>query len=472
VLTGGRLTVEDAYAYGKFARVALRTNDIDFRARPTSAEEADFLASVVVGSRVTYADVEAAPAVVLAGLEPEEECPILFLRLRKAYRKNGQQVHAIAPMRTRGYDKLGARLVSCVPGGEAGVLSEDASVADALSQPGAVLIVGERLATVPGGLSAAAALAERTGAKLAWVPRRAGERGAVEVGCLPHLLPGGRAVAEVAARVEMAGAWDLDAGVLDGRPGRDTGAIIAAAADGALGALLVAGVDPADLPDPRAARRALEAVPFLVSLEIRPSAVTRHADVVLPVAPVVEKAGSFVNWAGQLRPFDRVLSTGAVPDSRILDALAAQLGVLLGCGDVAAIRAELASLPATTAPATAVPTVAAAAPAEPGDREAVLATWHQLIDLGSLLDGDQELAGTARPSVVRVGKSLATRLGVSDGDPVTVGTATGAVTLPAEVTDMVDRVVWLPTNSPGATVRRSLGVTAGATVTVSAGGGA
>ena len=45
VLTGGRLTVEDAYAYSKFARLALATNDIDFRARPHSAEEHDFLAS-------------------------------------------------------------------------------------------------------------------------------------------------------------------------------------------------------------------------------------------------------------------------------------------------------------------------------------------------------------------------------------------------------------------------------------------
>ena len=51
VLTGGRLTVEDAYAYSKFARVALGTNDIDFRARPHSAEEADFLAAHVAGTR-------------------------------------------------------------------------------------------------------------------------------------------------------------------------------------------------------------------------------------------------------------------------------------------------------------------------------------------------------------------------------------------------------------------------------------
>ena len=39
VLTGGRLTVEDAYAYAKFTRVVLGTNDIDFRARPVSDEE-------------------------------------------------------------------------------------------------------------------------------------------------------------------------------------------------------------------------------------------------------------------------------------------------------------------------------------------------------------------------------------------------------------------------------------------------
>src|SRR5690349_19797527 len=91
VLTGGRLTGEDAYAYSKFARVALGTNDIDFRARAHSAEEADFLASHVVAKAldVTYADLEKASVVVLAGLEPEDESPIVFLRLRKASRKRG-----------------------------------------------------------------------------------------------------------------------------------------------------------------------------------------------------------------------------------------------------------------------------------------------------------------------------------------------------------------------------------------------
>ncbi|HZK35779.1 MAG TPA: NADH-quinone oxidoreductase subunit G, partial [Aeromicrobium sp.] len=80
VLTGGRLTAEDAYAYSKFARIALRTNDIDFRARAHSAEEADFLASYVAATNlaVTFADLESAKKVVLAGFEPEDENGVVF----------------------------------------------------------------------------------------------------------------------------------------------------------------------------------------------------------------------------------------------------------------------------------------------------------------------------------------------------------------------------------------------------------
>ncbi|MEU4778674.1 NADH-quinone oxidoreductase subunit G [Micromonospora sp. NPDC023633] len=469
VLTGGRLTVEDAYAYAKFARVALNTNDIDFRARPVSREETDFLASSVAGvTDVTYADVEKAPAVVLVGLEPEEECPILFLRLRKAYLKKKLTVYAIAPFATRGLEKLGAKLARVVPGEEATVLAEHATVAEALSAEGAILIVGERLASVPGGLSAAADVARRTGAKLAWVPRRAGDRGAVDAGCLPNLLPGGRVVNEPAARAELGEAWDIPAGVIPSQAGRDTDGILAAAAGGQLGALVVAGVDPADLADPRLAEAALDEVPFLVSLELRMSAVARRADVVFPVAPVAEKAGSFLDWEGRLRPFDAVLRTAAMTDGRVLDALAAQLDVQLGTGDVISVRRELGALPRTRTERPAAPSVEPVAVREPGAGEAVLATWHQLIDLGSLTDGDEHLAGTARPPVVRLGKGTAEALGVADGDPVTVGTDRGALTLPAAITEMPDGVVWLPTNSPGATVRRSLGATSGAVVRISA----
>src|SRR5690606_35048798 len=148
-----------------------------------------------------------------------------------------------------------------------------------------------------------------------------------------------------------------------GRPGRDSDQILAAAAAGKLGALVVAGVDPGDLSDPRTAERGLDAVPFLVSLELRHSAVTRRADVVLPVAPAVEKAGAYLTWEGRLRPFEVVLRTGAMAGARVLDALASQLGAELGCADVAAVRAEMAGLPATEAPRPVAPQVAAGAPA-------------------------------------------------------------------------------------------------------------
>jgi len=470
VLPGGRLTVEDAYAYSKFTRAVLQTNDIDFRARPVSTEEADFLAAVVAGeTRVTYADVDSAAAVVLAGLEPEEECPILFLRIRKATRKRGTAVVAVAPFLSPGYEKLGATLVPTVPGAEPGALTGAPEVREALSKPGAVLFVGERLATVQGGLSAAAAIAAETGAKLAWVPRRAGDRGAVEAGCLPNLLPGGRPVIDPAARAEIGDAWRLRAGTIPGSVGRDTDAIIAAAAGGRIGALVVGGVDPNDLADPALARRALDEVSFLVSLEIRRSEVTDRADVVFPVAPAVEKAGTFLNWEGRLRSFEVVLETQAVPDSRVLDSLARAMGVELGCADIVSIRRELASLPVSTAVRSATPRMEPARVPTPGPTQAILATWHQLIDAGRLIEGDKYLAGTARPVVARLSKDLASRLGVDDGTEVIISTQRGEIRLPAQLTDMPDGVVWLPTNSPGSAVRPTLGVTSGAVVTVAAG---
>ena len=470
VLTGGRLTVEDAYAYAKFARVALGTNDIDFRARPLSTEEADFLAASVAGvSDVTYADVENAPSAVIVGLEPEEECPILFLRLRKAHGKNKLKVTALAPYLSRGLDKLGATLVAAVPGDEARLLAGDPAVAAALAVPGALLIVGERLASVPGGLSAASTLAATTGARLAWVPRRAGDRGAVDAGCLPNLMPGGRPVTDAGARAELARAWDVEDGVLPATVGRDTDAIIAAAADGTLGGLLVAGVDPGDLADPRLAEQALDNVGFVVSLEMRASAVTRRADVVLPIAPAAEKSGTFMDWEGRLRSFETVLPSTAMTDARVLEAVAALMEVTLRTGDVMTIRRELGAMPASNSARAEAPTVAAAALPAAGAGEAVLATWHHLIDQGTLLDGDAVLAGTARPPVVRIGKDLAETLGVADGDAVTVSTDRGGITLPAEITDLPPQVVWLPTNSPGSTLRRSLGVTSGAVVRLTAG---
>jgi NADH-quinone oxidoreductase subunit G len=468
ILTGGRLTLEDAYAYAKFARVALDTNDIDMRARPHSAEEEQFLAAKVAGRgiAVTYADLEAAPAVLLAGFEPEDESPIVFLRLRKAARKTGVAVYSVAALASPGLGKINGILLPTVPGTEPAVLTavaagggEYTAASAALSQPGAVVLAGERLAEVPGALAAVARLAEATGAKLAWVPRRAGERGAIEAGALPSLLPVGRPVISPQARAEVARAWGKAS--LPTSPGRDTAGILMAAERGEVGALVIAGVDPADLPDPAAALRALEATPFIVSLELRASAVTDRADVVFPVAAVAEKAGTFVNWEGRGGTFTAALRVPGVRDDlHVLSLIADEMDVHLGLPDAAAARTELAALGTYKA---VLPPSGSPAP----DAETVrLATWHQLLDNGRLQDGEPYLAGTARPVVARMSAATAADAGIADGDKVTVASAAGSVTVPVAVTEMTDGVVWLPANSTGSAVRADLVAGHGSRVTL------
>lgn len=463
VLVGGRSTVEDAYAYTKFARTVLNTNDIDFRARPHSGEEADFLAARVAGQPMTvsYADLESAPVVVLVGLEPEEESPIVFLRLRKATRERGVRVLSVAPFATAGLTKMSGRLVQAPPGGEPAAL-EELDTHELLHRPGALILVGERLATVPGALSAATRLADRTGARLAWIPRRAGERGALEAGALPTLLPGGRPVSHPGAREQVAATWNTTG--LPTAAGRDTAAILAAAAAGELDALLIGGVEAADLPDPAAALAAVETAPFVVSLELRDSAITERADVVFPVAPVVEKAGSFLNWEGRQRAFEPSLPTNAAPDVRVLHMLAGEIGVDLALPTPAAAGQELARLGWWDGTRAAGPHFATAPAARPGPGEAVLAGWRMLLDAGRLQDGEPHLAGTARPPIARLSAATAAEIGAAERDSITVSTDRGAITLPLAVTDMGDRVVWLPLNSPGSAVHTQLGVTAGAVV--------
>jgi NADH-quinone oxidoreductase subunit G len=467
VLAGGRLTVEDSYAYAKFARVALDTNDVDFRARVHSSEEADFLASTVAGrgrdldgSGVTYTSLEAAPAVLLVGFESEEEAPGVFLRLRKAWRKHGQKTYALASHATRGLVKAGGTLLSAAPGTETewldaltsqvGLDEPGGHAAEALRRDGAVIVVGERLAAVPGGLTAAVRTATATGAKLVWIPRRAGERGALEAGAIPTLLPGGRPATDPRAREEVAAAWGVRE--LPHGYGRDTGQIVEAAATGELGALLVGGVEVRDLPDPARAREALDAA-FVVSLELRPSEVTERADVVLPVAAVAEKAGTFLNWEGRARLFEAALKpdqmTRPLPptDTRVLHMLADALDAHLALPDLRSARRELDRLGGWDGQRASEPVEPAQPAPRPAEGEAVLAGHRLLLDLGRLQEGDPALAGTRHAAVARLSAATAAETGVKDGDLLAVTGPAGSTRLPLQVTEMPDRVVWLPLNS-------------------------
>ena len=478
LLPGARTTLEDGWAWSRFARQVLGTNDIDQRVRDHCEEEDLFLGARVAGTglgAVTYSSLERAGQVLLVALEPEDECGSLFLRLRKGVRAGGVRVATIAPLVTNGSRKLGATTVLTVPGQEAraiALLSQThPDIVEALKAEGAAILVGERAAAVPGLLTTVDTLATATGAHLAWVPRRAGERGGIEAGLLPGLLPGGRPVSDPEARAQVERAWNM--GPEHGLPtslGRDTTGILSALLDGTLGGSVVGGIDLRDFPDPGLARAALAASGFTVQLEVRHSEVSEHADVVLPVAPAVEKNGTFVNWEGRVRPFGQAHVSRARTDRQVLGMLADEMGVDLQVDDLVTLHDQLAALGLWRGQRMPVAfghaPVTGAEASVGGGVEALLTTHKPMLDAGRLQDGEPFLAATALRPVAKVGVDLARRLSLAGGEEVTVSTATGSITLPAVVGGVSDGSVWLPECSAGSTVHQTLGAGHGSRVTL------
>ena len=468
-LPGGRLSFEDAWAWSKFARSVVGSDSIDMRSRSHSEEERSFLAAHVAGSGlgVTYSQLENAGQVLLVGLEPEDECGAIFLRMRKATRKGKLRAASLAPMTSRGLAKLSGELLRCAPGTEVEVaaeIREGGEFADLASRlDGGVILVGERASRTPGLLSEVVRLAERTNCRIQWVPRRAGERGGVEAGLLPGLLPFGRALASQEARESLA--W----GEIPAQRGLDATQMLEAAADGRVKALVVGGVDLRDFDDPAAARKALDQVDFLVSLEVRRSEVTDRADVILPVAPPLEKNGTFINWEGRLRPFGQAIASRSQTDRLVFDALASEFGVDLGLHDLVGLYDQVNPLMQWNGQREEFLPAEASELVEVGQGEALLATHKPMLDAGRLQDGATMLAGSARRPVVFASRATVAGLGIDEGEELTLSTQRGSITLPLQFADLPDGVVWVPECSQGSIVHESLG-NFGSSVTLSAKG--
>ena len=277
-----------------------------------------------------------------------------------------------------------------------------------------MILVGERLATVARRAHRRRRAGRaRTGARLAWVPRRAGDRGAVETGCLPNLLPGGRPVADAAARVDAATAWGVDAPARDAPAATPTRSSPALAA-GELGGLVVGGVDPDDTADPAAFRAALDGG----VVRGRPRAARDRRDPRrrrgLPGRPGHRQGRHVRHLGGPARARSRRSSPTprSLPDLRVLAGIAEELGTARsGFRTVAEARAadggdgsvgRRARRPRRRPTATGHDV--SDAPASP-----LLATWKQLIDNGSMQDGDDSTcapppgrrSAAAQPAVLR-----------------------------------------------------------------------
>ena len=458
ILTGGRLTDEDAYALSKVARTGFRTNDLDHRTAGGLDVPPDVDRAAAAGMPVTYRDVERAATIVVVGLDPREELPILHLRIRKAARR-GARVFVIHPRRTALADV--AEHVACPPGAEADLLEqlltshgEDAPLgraADALDQArtGAVVLAGPRLAESVGALSMAVSVAQSVGARFAYLPRRAGDRGALRAGVHPALLPGGRRVDNDGERGQVEAAWGT---AVPAEPGRDTTAMLEAAARRELAVLYLVGVDPlTDFPDARLAGDAVVNVPFLVVQDVALGEYREVADAVLPAAAFLEKDGHLTDWEGRgqrLRPVRGPHGLSRA-DWQIFQELSEALGADMGLRSLETVHQEMGSV---LAPRDVAVSPGSSRREAPADGEAVLLfTYPLLVDEGRLsVDADELKAALAEEPFVELHPEDAGRLGVEDGGQAVVRTEAGSVDLPVRVTDgIMPGAAFVPWNQRG-----------------------
>jgi len=457
-LGGGRLMDEDSYALSKLARTAFRTNDLDHRLaglHDMPVEPERYAAS---GMPVTYADVEAASAILVVGLDSREELPILHLRLRKAAGR-GARIFVLHPRRTALADV--AEHVICPPGGEADLLeqmlesrAEDDRVgrvgrALAEARDQALILAGPRLGDGTGAMGMAATAASSLGARFALLARRSGDRGALRGGVHPRLLPGGRLVEDPAERAEVEAVWG---GSLPAEAGRDTRAILEAAAGRELAVLYLVGTDPlADFPDAELARRAVANAGFLVVQDIAVGPYRQAADVVLPAAAYLEKHGHMTDWEGRSQEVAPVRGPAGLarPDWQIFQELSEVLGADMGFGSLEALRAEMEPL---LAPRTVPLSAGSSRREDPAEGEGLtLFSYPLLVDEGrQSVDAEELKATLAEDPFVEVNPADAERLGLEDGATARVRTEAGEAELPVRVSDGISEgAAFVPWNQRG-----------------------
>jgi NADH-quinone oxidoreductase subunit G len=475
VLVGGHLTDQDAYALQKLARVALGSNNVDARTWPGSDAETAVTAGVAgtgPDGGVTYRDLEAARAVVVVDLDPHEESPILFLRLRKAA-LNGVRVIAVGPRPGRLAEFAG--VVATAPGGEAEALAAlgrgEGEHGEPLTRPpepehehGPVVVLAGWRAAATGALDAAARLAEGLGGAFAWVPRRAGDRGALDAGARPDLLPGGRLVSDERARAELGEAWGAE---LPAEPGLDGPAIVRRAAEGGLGVLLLAGVDLLRDYGPRKlAEQALDNT-FVVAIDHNVTSTTERADVLLPGALHAETDGTWTDWEGRVQAQRPAVPVGGAAQTvwELVDQLAIRLGKDLGLATLDRVAAEVerfrARLPGLQPPALPAARAGAGGGLElEGPRDGlVLVSYPLLLDGASMLRRAADLNRSTEAAFVELHPDDAKRLRLSDGAAAEVDFGGDRVVkLPARVSHAIaPGCAFIPANQPDLALGELLG---------------
>ena len=464
MIVGESLCDEDAYVAQKFARLVLKTNNVDHRLEGGLSVEA------LQRPSLTYDDVLSSDLAVLVGLDAREELPILFLRMRIAATKRGLRI-ATVHQRDVDLSEYGDAHLRPLPGAEAasaaavlsaldgGSADQDApddskAFADALRKAERpVIVLGPRMHP-PATIRAWRAVADATGAKLSWAPRRSGTYGALAAGAHPDLLPGWRELSDDSACGQVAQAWGAN---LPAEAGLDVAGMLNAAAAGELHALWIVGADVlADVGDPSLGLRALEAAPFVVLQDVQSTQLLRHADLVLPAAAFAERSGTLTDWEGRRQDVVAAVDPpgAARADYAILAECARFLGTSIGCRTLRDTQDELDALLASAPSAYPVTAEAPEAGGETTDGDLRLLSYRLLYDAGSRASRSDGIRELTRDAFAEININDAQSRGIADGQTVTVASSHGSITVVAQVSKTIRRgVVFVPWNQPGATAQ-------------------
>jgi NADH-quinone oxidoreductase subunit G len=327
-LVGGGTSNEEGWLAQRIVRAAGSSN-VDCSPNPVDPGLLGELSRPDHGSRM--ADLDNADAILVVGVDPLHEMPILDLRIRKAVRRSRAKL-MVASERPTALDGGADEAVRYAPGdapafvrGLAGALGADGydtdgpfkreaeDIAKVLRDaPDQTIVWGERLWRSPGAVEALHAcmhaldMHKRIGPGLLEVPEESNTRGLREVGCLPSARPG----------LQPAGAGRASAQIKEGL------------ADHEIGAMLLVNADPVRThPDSEGWRKALSGS-FVVSIASFEDESTRLADLVIPAESFAEKEGTVTHPEGRLQRLRRnvPLPAGMIPSWRFLDAVAAKLG--------------------------------------------------------------------------------------------------------------------------------------------------
>ena len=474
VIGGARMSNESQYAWAKFAKSIIGTDNVD-------AQIGDGLnAKVVLGLPRATIDEACAKGsmIVILGADPKETHGSLFLRLRHAAENDGATLVDVGPVASGlapyatttdsvRFSDLGSHVMAALEE------SAEGALADALRGPVTVVYGPGPIGADPSVIETLLVAISEANRDARFLPalHRSNVMGALDMGLSPGLLPGRNLTGSTPEP------WESSPSA----PGLDTNAILRRAAAGGIDTLILLGADPlTDFPDAELAEQALNKVENLIAVDTLLNFSSTGADVVFPAAATAtEVNGSFTNIEGRVSPIaQKVTPPGtARPDWMIAAELAAQMGADLGFIDLDELWAEIAQaseLHADLSMATisdadtegvlltgsnlGSPTASVSARSAAGDGLEVLGI-RKMYDAGTILTYCPSLSELPAGARASMHPETAENAGVSTGDEITVSGNSEDLSLEVVADPRVARdCVAIEFNQPNASVTRLLDV--------------